>query len=121
MLISPSIPSPIAILAIPLSNATRSRLSTGETAVAAMAGKPFSPLAILAHACPLPWADDPIRNRAYLRPVDAQIGRFLRRDAPSAAARGAILQPSRFRAINSVFGHLRPGERNVLDDLSPIL
>ena len=45
----------------------------------------------------------------------------LRRDAPIGAPRGPILQPSRFRAINFVFGHLRPGERNVLDDLSPIL
>ena len=41
--------------------------------------------------------------------------------ASMGAARGAILQLSRFRAINFVFGHLRPGERNVLDDLSPIL
>ncbi|WP_157357859.1 hypothetical protein [Mesorhizobium metallidurans] len=43
------------------------------------------------------------------------------RRAGQWVARGSILQPSRFRAINFVFGHLRPGERNVLDDLSPIL
>ncbi|UVK46974.1 hypothetical protein BPNPMPFG_002707 [Mesorhizobium sp. AR07] len=66
-------------------------------------------------------ADDPTGNQAYAEPNDAQVSRFMRRDAPSAAARGGILQRSRFRAINSVFGHLRPGERNVLDDLSPIL
>ena len=120
MLISPSIPSPIAILAIPLSNATRCRMHClrPEATVAAMAGRP---LATLAYARPHPWVNDRPGNEAYLRPVDAQIGRFLRRDALCVAARGAILQPSRFRAINSVFGHLRPGERNVLDDLSPIL
>ncbi|TIN20149.1 MAG: hypothetical protein E5Y31_23360 [Mesorhizobium sp.] len=66
-------------------------------------------------------ADDPAGKQAYAGPIDAQVSRSMRWDAPSAAARGAILQPSRFRAINSVFGHLRPGERNVLDDLSPIL
>ena len=79
------------------------------------------PPATLAHARSSLWVNDRPGNEAYLRPVDAQIGRFLRRDALCVAARGAILQPSRFRAINSVFGHLRPGERNVLDDLSPIL
>ncbi|RWB00881.1 MAG: hypothetical protein EOQ39_22105 [Mesorhizobium sp.] len=66
-------------------------------------------------------ADDPAGKQAYAGPIDTQISRSLRRDAPSVAARGGVLQPSRFRAINSVFGHLRPGERNVLDDLSPIL
>jgi hypothetical protein len=44
----------------------------------------------------------------------------VRRDALIRDPR-AVLPPSRFRAINFVFGHLRPGERNVLHDLSPIL
>ncbi|MBE1706360.1 MULTISPECIES: hypothetical protein [Mesorhizobium] len=117
MPISPSIP--IAILAIPLSNATLSDATAFARKWRLHHGR-RSP-AKLAHARASLWVNDRPGNEAYLRPVDAQIGRFLRRDALCVAARGAILQPSRFRAINSVFGHLRPGERNVLDDLSPIL
>jgi hypothetical protein len=66
-----------------------------------------------------PLADDLAAVQAY--PVAIEINEHDASDAPIRATRGAILQPSRFHAINSVFGHLRPGERNVLDDLSPIL